>query len=167
MIYLCNLWDMPKHVAELHPSGLISLVAPEEQPLTPAEIPAERHLRLAVHDITEPRPGQVAPAAEHVSALIEFLNQAQGQSVLIHCVAGISRSTAAALVALVLDAEGREMEAACRLRQAAPHAYPNRRLIALADRLLGRRGRLIAACEAMGPAEGLSWGPLVRLPRLR
>jgi hypothetical protein len=63
------------------------------------------------------------------------------------------------------------MEAAEQLRRAAPHAYPNRRMIALADQLLQCDGRLIAAREAMGPPRlpltrlSLS-GPLVQLPLL-
>ena len=59
---------------------------------------------------------------------------------LIHCMAGISRSMAAALIALVTKAGGRESEAAEQVRRAAPHAYPNRRMIALADQLLELRG---------------------------
>ena len=70
---------------------------------------------------------------------------------LIHCMAGISRSMAAALIALVTKAGGREMEAAGQIRRAAPHAYPNRRMIALADGLLACEGRLVEAREAMGP----------------
>jgi hypothetical protein len=84
--------------------------------------------------------------------------------ILIHCLAGVSRSTAAALIALALVADGREAEAARRLREAAPHASPNRRIVMLADRLLGRRGRLVLARETMGPAEPVLPVPLVELP---
>jgi predicted protein tyrosine phosphatase len=83
-----------------------------------------------------------------------------------HCAAGISRSMASALIALVLKAGGREPEAAQSIRVAAPHAHPNRRIVALADEILGLEGRLIAAREAMGPAEPMMHGPLVRLPLL-
>jgi hypothetical protein len=63
-------------------------------------------------------------------------------------------------------AGGRETEAAQSIRAAAPHAHPNRRIVALADAILGLEGRLIAAREAMGPAEPMTHGPLVRLPLL-
>jgi hypothetical protein len=72
----------------------------------------------------------------------------------------------ALLVALVLKASGREIEAAQAIRAAAPHAHPNRRIVALADAILGLDGRLIAAREAMEPAEPMMHGPLVRLPLL-
>jgi predicted protein tyrosine phosphatase len=52
------------------------------------------------------------------------------------------------------------------LRAAAPHAQPNARIIALADQILGRRGRLIAARSAMGPATLVVEAPLVALQPL-
>jgi predicted protein tyrosine phosphatase len=73
---------------------------------------------------------------------------------------------ASAFIALVLKARGREIGAARSIRAAAPHAHPNHRIVALADEILGLEGRLIAAREAMGPAEPMMHGPLVRLPRL-
>ena len=84
---------------------------------------------------------------------------------LVHCYAGVSRSTAAALIILCQYNPGREMEAALALRWAAPHAKPNLRMIAIADQLLKCDGNLIDAVEAMGPgsyAGGQT--PLVELP---
>lgn len=168
MIYVCNLHDMPGHVEALGPSHLISLVAPGEQPPTPPGIEIERHLRLEIHDITEPMDGHIHPDLEHVAQLIEFLREWRHEEapLLIHCLAGISRSMAAAMIALVVKAGGHETEAARRIREAAPHAHPNRRMIALADRILGCEGRLIAARDAMGPADLSAFGPLVHLPLL-
>ena len=169
VVYVCSLEEMPWHVARLRPGHLVSLVAPREQPPTPAGIAGARHLRLAVDDISEPLAHYTLPDEDHVRLLIGFLRDwhdacRRTGPILIHCVAGISRSTAAALVALALTGPGREALAAEQLRRAAPHASPNRRIVALADRLLGRAGRLIAARESMGPAEPLDAGPLVELP---
>ncbi len=165
MIYVCSLEEMPQHAHALCPSHLVSVVAPEEQPPTPPGIHADRHLRLGIHDISEPIGGQILPDTDHVATLIEFIRGWRAEApLLMHCVAGISRSMAAALIALNLKTGECEVEAACRMRQIAPHARPNRRMIALADRLLGRDGRLVAACEAMGPAEPRSLGPLVGFP---
>jgi predicted protein tyrosine phosphatase len=171
MIYVCNLAEMPAHVESLGPSHLISLVTTEEQPPTPAGVPFERHLRLGIHDINEPMEGCIMPEAEHVERLVAFLRDWSHDDapLLIHCVAGISRSMAAALIALVVKAGGNEMQAARRIREAAPHAWPNRRIIALADDILGCEGRLIEAREAMGPADFMVTGPigpLVHLPLL-
>lgn len=167
MIYVCSLEEMPRHAADLRPALLVSLVPEPEQPPTPAGIPAEAHLRLAIDDVADARPGVVCPGEEHVSVLIEALrDRPRDEPVLLHCFAGISRSTAAALVALAIDAHGREAEAAAHLRRFAPHALPNTRIVALADGLLQREGRLIAARDAMGPAEVLTIAPLVRIPPL-
>jgi predicted protein tyrosine phosphatase len=70
---------------------------------------------------------------------------------LIHCWAGISRSTASAF-ALACERSPKvdEKTIALAMREAAPHAYPNRRIVALADDILGRRGRMVDAIDAMG-----------------
>src|ERR1043165_200951 len=68
--------------------------------------------------------------------------------VVIHCQAGISRSTAAATIFYaVLLGEGREDEAIARVLAAREVAIPNRRMIRIAEELLGRDGRLIAAVQ--------------------
>jgi predicted protein tyrosine phosphatase len=167
-IYVCNLIEMPGHAEALGVSHLVSLVAPVEQPPTPAGIGTDRHHRVGIHDISEPLDGHILPAEGHIEGLIDFVSAWPHHQapILIHCVAGISRSMAAALITLVIKAPGRELEAARQVRKAAPHAYPNRRMIAIADRLLGCAGRLVEAREAMGPADLLPLAPLVRLPLL-
>jgi predicted protein tyrosine phosphatase len=87
-----------------------------------------------------------------VTDLIAFARDwDESAPMLIHCWAGISRSTAAAFtIACERSAPGKEAAIARALREAAPHAYPNRRIVALADDLLGRRGRMVDAVEAIG-----------------
>jgi predicted protein tyrosine phosphatase len=171
MIYVCNLQDLATHIRAVSPSHLVSLVSEEEQPTTPAGMLVDRHLRVVIHDINEPLFGHILADEQHVAGLIAFVRAWPHEEapLLIHCMAGISRSMAAALIALVTKAGGREREAAEQVRRAAPHAYPNRRMIALADGLLQCDGRLIEAREAMGPPR-LTFsfsGPLVELPLLR
>lgn len=150
-ICVCGLDDMPDAVQKLRAGRLISLLPPAHQPHTPARIRNSDHLRLHVDDIDRPQDGHVAPAREHVGALIGFLRRAPPDvPLVIHCLAGMSRSPAAALVALVLDAPGREREAATMLRASAPVAIPNRLIIQLADESLQRAGALVAALDAMG-----------------
>ena len=70
---------------------------------------------------------------------------------VIHCYAGISRSTAAAYIAGCALNPGRdEADLARALRQASPTATPNRLFVEIADRLLGREGRMVAAIAAIG-----------------
>lgn len=167
MIYICSLAEMPGHVRALQPSHLVSLLSTAEQPPTPDGFEPERHHRVEVNDISEPMAGYVLPQDDHISGLIGFLDGWQGDTpLLIHCFAGISRSTAAALIALTLRHDGREEEAALRLREAAPHAQPNRRIVELADARLGRNGRLLSALAAMGGATLSAYGPLTRVEPL-
>jgi predicted protein tyrosine phosphatase len=64
---------------------------------------------------------------------------------------GISRSTASAYTAVcALNPQRDEASIARALRQASPTATPNIRIVTLADKLLGRQGRMIAAIETIG-----------------
>jgi len=90
------------------------------------------------------------PTVDDVQRLIATARSLAEQSgrVVIHCQAGISRSTAAATIFYaVLLGEGREDEAIARVLAAREFAIPNRRMIRIADELLGREGRLIAAVQ--------------------
>jgi len=164
MIYVTSLFEMPHYVRSLAPTHLVSIIQPEYQPDTPAEIDVEKHHRVAVHDISQPVLGSIHMQDAHIEDLIEFLRAwPQQEGLLVHCYTGISRSTAVALVALNLKTRGSELEVALALRAAAPHASPNRLIISLADRILGLDGRLIDAREAMGIGIPAEEGQLVEL----
>src|SRR5882672_1529304 len=147
------------------PSHLLTLL---DQPFvpTPQTIHPDRHLRLRVHDIVEPVDGGVIPETSHVADLIAFgKTWDRTAPLLVHCWAGISRSTAAAYILLCdLHGSGQEARIAQGLRFHAPHAQPNRLLIRHADLLLGRDGRMIAAVDRMSEARAVSEGEVVELP---
>jgi predicted protein tyrosine phosphatase len=64
---------------------------------------------------------------------------------------GISRSTASAFATVcALNPRRDEASIAQALRRASATATPNARIVSLADRLLGRQGRMIAAIETIG-----------------
>jgi predicted protein tyrosine phosphatase len=70
---------------------------------------------------------------------------------VVHCWAGISRSTAAAFTALcAINPDASEQQIAASLRHASPTAYPNRLIVRLADATLGRQGRMVRAIESIG-----------------
>lgn len=165
-IFVCGLDEMPHCVAELRPARLISLLPPQEQPPTPRQIASSDHLRLLIDDVDEPGAGANAPARPHIETLVSFLRSSPlGPSILIHCLAGVSRSPAAALIAMALDAPGREREVARLLRSAAPFVDPNPLMIQVADEVLERRGRLVAALASMGAADLSQGFAMVDLPR--
>lgn len=153
-ICVCGLDDVPDLAERMRPNRLISVLPKCEQPPTPPQLQAYDHLRVLVDDVDEPQSGFTAPARAHVDALIAFLRDTPpGASILIHCLAGVSRSPAAALVALALDAPGRELAAAKVLRRAGPFVWPNRLIIQLADAALQRDGALVRALDGMGEAD--------------
>jgi predicted protein tyrosine phosphatase len=109
-------------------------------------------LELRFHDVIEPNPGWIAPERRDIERLLDFsldFIRARGTHLLVHCHAGISRSTAAAT--LVLAQAGRDrpadeaLQAVVRLR---PRAWPNLRVIEFGDELLGRRGEIVEAARA-------------------
>lgn len=135
------------------PSHLVSLLSPEHMIDTPAGFPAALHLRLGVNDIVDPAAGTAPPARQHIDELLAFSRSWDtSQPLLIHCWAGISRSMASAFT-ILCDRLGpdREIEIARAMRQRAPHAQPNRLLVSHADDALGRKGKMIAALNSMGP----------------
>jgi predicted protein tyrosine phosphatase len=152
VLIVSPLSRLPDVIAARRPSHLITLLSPEELIPTPRGFAPERHLRLGVHDIAEPMAGLVAPDASTVEAVLAF---AQGWDaaapMVVHCWAGISRSTASAFaIACERNPHADELEIALAMRRASPSAFPNRRIVALADDILGRQGRMVEAVEAMG-----------------
>ena len=166
MIWVCGLGEMPALARRLGRVRLISLLPADEQPPTPRGIRPADHLRILVDDVDRPGSSPAAPARFHVEELVQFLRSSPPRApLLIHCLAGVSRSPAAALVALALETPGREREAAHALRKAGPFVSPNRLIVELADRALERRGALVAAREAMGePDVSVGFGPFMLSP---
>jgi predicted protein tyrosine phosphatase len=165
-IGVCGVDDMREVVATIGAVRLISLLPEQEQPRRPRAIQPNDHLRVLIDDVCEPTPGYVVPAREHVEEIVRFLRASpSGIPLVIHCHAGVSRSTATALVALALDAPGREREAAALLRAAAPFAFPNELLVKLADDALERRGALVAALRSIGNPRSFELKPFF-LPRI-
>jgi predicted protein tyrosine phosphatase len=151
-IHVCPLSAVPDVVTGCKASHLVTCLQDEITVETPSLIRPELHVRLHIDDISQPIPGHVAPNARHIDKLLDFAVAWGGRGpMVIHCWAGISRSTAAALISLAaLNPNAPEALIAQRLREASPTAYPNRLMIRLADAALGRRGRMLAAVEAIG-----------------
>jgi predicted protein tyrosine phosphatase len=103
---------------------------------------ANRKLRLLVADVVTEL-GATEQDIRQIISLAEELRASAGR-VLIHCEAGVSRSSAAALIMYACWlGPGREREAMMRVLAQRPIAVPNRRMVELADKLLDRRGRLV------------------------
>src|SRR5690554_6632133 len=99
-INICSLSRLPSVVEEARASHLVSLINADTPVARPASISRERHLFLGMNDIVEAMDGMVIPGEAHVRELIDFVERwERDQALVVHCWAGISRSTAAAFIA--------------------------------------------------------------------
>ena len=152
MIHVCSLPRLHQTVDETGARHVVSLLKDVDLVRRPDSILEANHLILGMDDITEPCDGYVAPGDEHVTRLLDFVRVwNRAKPLVMHCYAGISRSTAGAYVtACALNPQRDELAIAQALRQASATARPNLRIVTLADRALGRQGRMISAIESIG-----------------
>ncbi len=160
LIHVCPLADLDNVVGKARPSHLVSLVSPSMPEVAPGSIAGAHYLRLGINDITEPREGYLLAQEADIAQLLAFIAQwPRVRPMVMHCWFGVSRSPAAAYIAACAIApEADEAVIAATLRAQAPFATPNARLVALADDLLGRDGRMRAAIEAIGRGSEVSTG---------
>lgn len=152
MIHICSLAKLEETVAKNGAERVLSLLAAGTEVTRPASISRENHLHLVMHDIAVAQDGMTMPGEDHVRSLLDFARKwDRAKPMVVHCYAGISRSTASAyIIAAALAPKRDEVELAQTLRKLSPSATPNPRLIAVADALLSRQGRMIEAIEAIG-----------------
>jgi predicted protein tyrosine phosphatase len=152
VLTICGLEELDAHGAA-GVSHILSILDPDWP--EPAAFRAfDPHLRttLYFHDAIEPGPHIVLPAKADVETILAF-GRDLGQDLrhlLIHCHAGISRSTAAmAMILAQAFPQLSEAEIVDRLFAIRPQAWPNSRMIGFADELLGRDGRFTAAVAGL------------------
>jgi len=155
MIHVCSLARLYDTVDETGARHIVTLLRLTDRVVRPSHIAAENHLILGVDDISTPVDGYMLPGQEHVERLIAFVSAWDRQTpMVVHCFAGISRSTAGAFVAAcALNPTRDEREIAWAIRRASCTAQPNARIVSIADRLLKRDGRMVHAIETIGPGE--------------
>jgi len=159
-ISVCGLDELQGH-CESGVSHVLSILDPD-WPVPEAFGTFGEHakLELRFHDVIETdRPDIVAPDATHVAGVLAFgrdllAEPAADAHLLVHCHAGVSRSTAS--MALILaqarpDVPGGGILAeVLRIR---PQAWPNLRILEIGDALLGRGGSLVAAATCIYRAQ--------------
>ncbi|WP_374545928.1 tyrosine phosphatase family protein [Rhodoblastus sp.] len=150
-LYVCPLSKVAQVVAETGAERVVSLLGPAFAPPRLERLAPGRHLALGLSDITEAREGHVLAGADHIETLIAFIRAwDRARPLVVHCYAGVSRSPAAAYIAACALTSARESDIAQNLRRLSPSATPNPHFIALADSILSRQGRMVAAIESIG-----------------
>jgi predicted protein tyrosine phosphatase len=152
---ICGIDELPTHRSR-GVTHVLSVLDPEREdpPIFGNYAPHERTI-LRFHDVIEDKEGRPAPTKADVEAILAYgesliesrLDRRDGH-LLVHCHMGVSRSTAA-MIALMAQCEPDRDEDSIftTIREMRPIAWPNSVMIAYADELLGREGRLTSALQ--------------------
>jgi predicted protein tyrosine phosphatase len=151
-------------------SHVVSILDPDwPDPSVFAGYPPHSRITYRFDDVIEVMDGFAAPGAAEVETLLALGERLTGEPVvhlLVHCHAGVSRSTAAAAILMAQHNSGREDEVFARIQEIRPRSWPNSRLVALADVLLGRQGALSAALRRHLERTTQAYPELAQLLRL-
>jgi predicted protein tyrosine phosphatase len=146
---ICGLTELGafRDAAVTHVLSILDPGYPE--PADFATYGPHKRLTLRFDDIINAAPGMMLPEKHHIEALLEFGKGLAATDdplnhLLVHCHAGISRSTASMTILLAeARPDASEDTLFADIREIRPQAWPNSRMIAMADDLLGRNGRLV------------------------
>ena len=143
---ICGIAELGQQAEASHILGILDPGTPA--PDGYASHPVAERDEFRFYDIVTAEPGRTLPSEADMAAILavgERLAGSQVRHLLVHCYAGVSRSTAAAVALMSQRNPGREADIFAALADIRPQAWPNTVLVAHADRLLGRRGALVEA----------------------
>jgi predicted protein tyrosine phosphatase len=150
-VTICGIPELPQH-AGAGVSHVLSIIDTHEpRPSALDEFFEIDHELIRFDDVVAEYPGFEACTPQHIAKILEFgerVQAAPGSHALIHCHAGVSRSTAAAAILMTQHAPGREEEAFLRLLDLRKHGWPNTRMVEFADQLLKRDGAMMRGLVA-------------------
>lgn len=151
-IYVCSLDKLARTAQDSGASHVATLINADTKVPRPNLVSANNHLFLGFNDIVEPTEGLLPPGEMHVREFMKFVESwNQAAPMIVHCWAGVSRSTAGAMIATcMLRPELDEELVANTIRERSPEATPNIRLVEFADNILARNGRMVNAVKRIG-----------------
>lgn len=152
-ITICGIPELGLHCAAgvTHVLSILDPTWPD--PAAFADFPPHRREALRFDDVIAPRPGVVPPTEADVERLLaygrEVLAAGAGTHLLIHCHAGVSRSTASAVLLFAQENPARPPDdIVAEIARIRPRAWPSLLLLELGEAALGRRGELVPAVAA-------------------
>ncbi len=150
-VTVCGIPELPQH-SSTGVSHVLSIIDTHE-PRPPAldDFFEIDHELIRFDDVVGEYPGFEACTQAHIVKVLEFGERVHAQPkghVLVHCHAGISRSTAAAAILMAQHAPGQEEAAFLKLLGMRKHGWPNTRMVEFADELLQREGAMLRGLAA-------------------
>jgi len=150
-ITVCGLDELPEHSA-VGVSHVLSILDPGwPVPDAFGSFGEHERLELRFNDVIEDIPDTIPPRPEHVVQLLAFgrdmlAEPAPGAHLLVHCHAGVSRSTAS-IILMIAQAQPTDaaLPIAREILRVRPQAWPNLRIIEFGDAALARGGTLVNA----------------------
>jgi len=148
-LLICGIDQLDEYCAA-DISHIVSILDPDcAEPDIFRRFAQHQRLDLRFHDIIDERAGMVAPNGDDIERSLKFGRSVNSRStgrILVHCYAGLSRSTAAAVLLLAQAQPNRPPEmAVTEMLKLKPRAWPNVRMIELGDESLRCEGKLIRA----------------------
>jgi len=152
---VCGIEELAGHCST-GASHVLSILDPDHPvPEAFGTFGEHRKLEMRFHDIIDEAPGRLLPQPEHVASVLalgrDLLAEPKATAhLLVHCHAGISRSTACMALILAQALPEQPAEAVLeRVHKLREKAWPNLRLIEMGDAMLGRGGTLVRATHAL------------------
>lgn len=150
-ITICGIPELGEH-CEAGVTHVLSILDPGwPDPIAFLDFPPHRREALRFHDVIAPVSSTtIVPTEDHVAQLLEFGREVMAAGpdahLLIHCHAGISRSTASAALLLAQAYPARRAdEIFAEIGRLRPQAWPNLLLLELGEAALGRHGEIVPA----------------------
>ena len=141
-VHVCSL-DQVREIDVSTYDGIITIEDTTIREPFRVQTDEPKQLILRFDDINQPMDDYVIPQMSHIKRALEFADKIEDGSLLIHCRAGISRSSAIALAVIAKRlGSGKEEEAVNTLEHINPNCRPNKSIVELTDELLERNGKL-------------------------
>jgi predicted protein tyrosine phosphatase len=146
MFTVCSKSQVQDRVSKVDATHVISMLDPDDHMYKPIGIRQEDHLFLKFEDCEFPDNPR-APRIEHCQRILDFGKQLPDDAVtVVHCFAGMCRSTTSAL-ALHVQKHGDLAAARAWLAEDRPQAMPNMLMAQHFDKLLGCNGKFVKLCD--------------------
>lgn len=150
-VTICGIPELSLHRATGVSHVLSIIDTHEPRPRALDSYTGVDHELIRFDDVVAEYPGFEACTPAHIEKVLEFGEKVHAHPqghVLVHCHAGISRSTAAAAILMTQHAPGQEEAAFLKLLDLRKHGWPNTRMVEFADQLLGRDGAMLRGLVA-------------------